>query len=136
VDLMRNDLSRVTVHDSVTVKEHKRLEPYDNVFHLVSVVQGDLLPGRTGVDLLKAAFPGGSITGCPKIRAMEIIDELEPVKRHVYTGSIGYISFHDTMDLSIAIRTATIHDQRIFFSVGGGIVYGSEPEKEFQETLD
>ncbi|MDT8378492.1 MAG: aminodeoxychorismate synthase component I [Desulfotignum sp.] len=136
VDLMRNDLSRVTVHDSVTVKEHKRLEPYDNVFHLVSVVQGDLLPGRTGVDLLKASFPGGSITGCPKIRAMEIIDELEPVKRHIYTGSIGYISFHDTMDLSIAIRTATIHDQRIFFSVGGGIVYDSEPEKEFQETLD
>jgi para-aminobenzoate synthetase component 1 len=136
VDLMRNDLSRVTVHDSVTVTEHKRLEPYDNVFHLVSVVQGELRAGQTGVDLLKAAFPGGSITGCPKIRAMEIIDELEPVKRHVYTGSIGYLSFHDTMDLSIAIRTATIHDQRIFFSVGGGIVYDSDPEKEFQETLD
>ncbi len=136
VDLMRNDLSKVTVHDSVTVTEHKRLEPYDNVFHLVSVIQGNLMSGNNGADLLKAAFPGGSITGCPKIRAMEIIDELEPVKRHVYTGSIGYISFHDTMDLSIAIRTATIHDQRIFFSVGGGIVYDSDPEKEFQETLD
>jgi len=136
VDLMRNDLSRVTVHDSVKVTQHKRLEPYDNVFHLVSVVQGELLPGKTGVDLMKASFPGGSITGCPKIRAMEIIDELEPVKRHVYTGSIGYISFHDTMDLSIAIRTATIHDHRIYFSVGGGIVFDSDPEKEFQETLD
>ena len=136
VDLMRNDLSRVTVHDSVRVTEHKRLEPYDNVFHLVSVVQGELLPGKTGVDLLKASFPGGSITGCPKIRAMEIIDELEPVKRHVYTGSIGYLSFHGTMDLSIAIRTATIHDHRIYFSVGGGIVYDSDPKKEFQETLD
>jgi para-aminobenzoate synthetase component I len=136
VDLMRNDLSRVTVHDSVRVTEHKRLEPYDNVFHLVSVVQGELLPGKTGVDLLKAAFPGGSITGCPKIRAMEIIDELEAVKRHVYTGSIGYISFHDTMDLSIAIRTATIHGHQLHFSVGGGIVYDSDPEKEFQETLD
>jgi para-aminobenzoate synthetase component 1 len=136
VDLMRNDLSRVTKHDSVRVTEHKRLEPYANVFHLVSVVQGELLPGKTGVDLLKASFPGGSITGCPKIRAMEIIDELEPVKRHVYTGSIGYISFHDTMDLSIAIRTATIHDHRLFFSVGGGIVFDSDPEKEFQETLD
>jgi para-aminobenzoate synthetase component I len=136
VDLMRNDLSRVTVHGSVKVTEHKRLEPYDNVFHLVSIVQGELASGKTGVDLLKAAFPGGSITGCPKIRAMEIIDELEPVKRHVYTGSIGYISFHDTMDLSIAIRTATIKDHRIFFSVGGGIVYDSDPEKEFQETLD
>jgi para-aminobenzoate synthetase component I len=136
VDLMRNDLSRVTVHDSVKVTEHKRLESYENVFHLVSIVQGKLAPGKTGVDLLKAAFPGGSITGCPKIRAMEIIDELEPVKRHVYTGSIGYISFHDTMDLSIAIRTATIKDNRIFFSVGGGIVYDSDPDKEFQETLD
>jgi para-aminobenzoate synthetase component I len=136
VDLMRNDLSRVTAHGSVKVTEHKRLEPYENVFHLVSIVQGELASGKTGVDLLKAAFPGGSITGCPKIRAMEIIDELEPVKRHVYTGAIGYISFHDTMDLSIAIRTATIKDHRIFFSVGGGIVYDSDPEKEFQETLD
>jgi para-aminobenzoate synthetase component I len=136
VDLMRNDLSKVTTHGSVKVVEHKRLEPYDNVFHLVSIVQGTLLPGKTGVDLLQACFPGGSITGCPKIRAMEIIDELEPVKRHVYTGSIGYISFHDTMDLSIAIRTATIQDNRIFFSVGGGIVYDSDPHKEFQETLD
>lgn len=136
VDLMRNDLSKVTTHGSVKVVEHKRLEPYDNVFHLVSVVQGTLCPSSTGMDLLKACFPGGSITGCPKIRAMEIIDELEPVKRHVYTGAIGYISFHDTMDLSIAIRTATIRENRIFFSVGGGIVYDSDPEKEFQETLD
>lgn len=136
VDLMRNDLSRVTKHGSVIVKEHKRLESYENVFHLVSIVQGELEHGKTSVDLLKATFPGGSITGCPKIRSMEIIDELEPVKRHVYTGSIGYISFHDTMDLSIAIRTATIYNSRIFFSVGGGIVYDSDPEKEFQETLD
>ena len=136
VDLMRNDLSRVTRHGSVIVKEHKRLEPYENVFHLVSIVQGELEDDKTSVDLLKATFPGGSITGCPKIRSMEIIDELEPVKRHVYTGSIGYISFHDTMDLSIAIRTATIFNHRVFFSVGGGIVYDSDPEKEYQETLD
>ena len=136
VDLMRNDLSKVTTHGSVEVVEHKRLEPYDNVFHLVSVVQGRLGAEKTGVDLLKACFPGGSITGCPKIRAMEIIDELEPVKRHVYTGAIGYISFYDTMDLSIAIRTATIRENRIFFSVGGGIVYDSDPHQEFQETLD
>ncbi|MBU1342663.1 MAG: aminodeoxychorismate synthase component I, partial [Proteobacteria bacterium] len=136
VDLMRNDLSRVTRHGSVIVKEHKRLESYENVFHLVSIVEGELEADKTSVDLLKATFPGGSITGCPKIRSMEIIDELEPVKRHVYTGSIGYISFHDTMDLSIAIRTATIADQTVFFSVGGGIVYDSDPQKEFQETLD
>jgi para-aminobenzoate synthetase component 1 len=136
VDLMRNDLSRVTKHGSVIVKEHRRLEPYENVFHLVSIVEGQLEDNKTSVDLLKATFPGGSITGCPKIRSMEIIDELEPVKRHVYTGSIGYISFHDTMDLSIAIRTATIANDKVFFSVGGGIVYDSDPQKEFQETLD
>ncbi|SDU30880.1 aminodeoxychorismate synthase component I [Desulfobacula phenolica] len=136
VDLMRNDLSRVTKHGSVAVTEHKRLEPYENVFHLVSVVEGELEEGKTSVDFLKATFPGGSITGCPKIRSMEIIDELESVKRHIYTGSIGYISFHDTMDLSIAIRTATIFNHKIFFSVGGGIVYDSDPEKEYQETLD
>ncbi|MCF6247262.1 MAG: aminodeoxychorismate synthase component I, partial [Desulfobacula sp.] len=136
VDLMRNDLSRVAKHGSVVVTEHKRLEPYENVFHLVSIVEGELLPGKTSVDLLKATFPGGSITGCPKIRSMEIIDELESIKRHVYTGSIGYISFHDTMDLSIAIRTAMIYHNTVFFSVGGGIVYDSDPEKEYQETLD
>jgi len=136
VDLMRNDFSRVTCHGSVVVKEHKRLEAYENVFHLVSIVEGLLKDGKTSVDLIKATFPGGSITGCPKIRSMEVIDELESVKRHVYTGSIGYISFHDTMDLSIAIRTATIANGRVFFSVGGGIVYDSDPEKEYQETLD
>jgi len=136
VDLMRNDLSRVAAADSVVVTEHKRLEPYDNVFHLVSRVQGDLMPGKTAVDLIRATFPGGSITGCPKIRAMAVIDELEPVRRHVYTGSIGYLSFHGTMDLSIAIRTAIIRDDCLVFSVGGGIVFDSDPEKEFQETLD
>jgi para-aminobenzoate synthetase component 1 len=136
VDLMRNDLSRVTKHGSVVVSEHKRLEPYENVFHLVSIVKGELENQKTAVDLLRATFPGGSITGCPKIRSMEVIDELEPVKRHVYTGSIGFISFHGTMDLSIAIRTATIVDHTLFFSVGGGIVYDSDPENEFQETLD
>ncbi|MDA3787730.1 MAG: aminodeoxychorismate synthase component I [Desulfobacula sp.] len=136
VDLMRNDLSRVTRPGSVIVKEHKRLEPYENVFHLVSIVEGLLEDQKTSVDLLKATFPGGSITGCPKFRSMEIIDELESVKRHIYTGSIGYISFHDTMDLSIAIRTATIANDRVVFSVGGGIVYDSDPQKEYQETLD
>ncbi len=136
VDLMRNDLSRVAKPGSVVVKEHKKLEPYDNVYHLVSIVKGELDQNMGSIDLLKATFPGGSITGCPKIRSMEIIDELEPVKRHVYTGSIGYLSFHDTMDLSIAIRTATVFKGRISFSVGGGIVFDSDPEKEYQETLD
>jgi para-aminobenzoate synthetase component I len=135
VDLMRNDLGRVCEGGSVKVAEHKRLEAYQNVFHLVSTVTGTLQPEKTSVDLIKATFPGGSITGCPRIRSMEIIDELEPVRRHVYTGSIGYISFHDTLNLSIAIRTATICRSRIFFSVGGGVVYDSDPEDEYHETL-
>jgi len=135
VDLLRNDLGKVCEGGSVRVTEHKRVEAYQNVYHLVSVVEGDLASERDSVDLLRATFPGGSITGCPKIRAMEIIDELESHRRHVYTGSIGYISFHDTMDLSIAIRTATVTGGQLVFSVGGGIVIDSDPEAEFEETL-
>lgn len=135
VDLMRNDFGKVSIGGTVKVKEHKRLEPYDNVFHLVSVVEAALAPDKSSVDLIRATFPGGSITGCPKIRSMEIIDELESVKRHVYTGSVGYISFHDTLDLSIAIRTAVVANGKIGFSVGGGIVFDSDPEKEYEETL-
>ena len=135
VDLMRNDIGKVCAGGSVVVTRHKRLEAYQNVYHLVSVVEGSLAEGNGSVDLIRAAFPGGSITGCPKIRAMEIIDELETCRRHIYTGSIGYISFHDTMDLSIAIRTATIAGNRLVFSVGGGIVHDSDPEDEYEETL-
>jgi len=135
VDLMRNDLGRVARGGSVEVTAHKRLEPYDNVFHLVSDVTAELDSQLDAVDVIRATFPGGSITGCPKIRAMEIIDELESVQRHVYTGSLGYLSFHDTMDLSIAIRTATVANGKINYSVGGGIVFDSNPEKEYEETL-
>ena len=135
VDLLRNDLGKVCMAGSVRVAEHKRLEAYRNVYHLVSVVKGTLDRYRDSVDLIKATFPGGSITGCPKIRAMEIIDELEPNRRHIYTGSIGYLSFHDTMDLSIAIRTATIYNGEIIFSVGGGIVFDSDPCDEYDETM-
>jgi len=135
VDLLRNDIGKVCRVGSVRVMEHKRLEAYQNVYHLVSIVEGRLEQGRDSVDLLKATFPGGSITGCPKIRTMEIIDELEPDRRHIYTGSIGYISFHDTMDLSIVIRTATIYNGTIMFSVGGGIVFDSDPLDEYEETL-
>ncbi len=135
VDLMRNDIGKVCAAGSVCVSEHKRVEAYQNVWHLVSIVTGTLYQDCDSVDLISAIFPGGSITGCPKIRSMEIIDELEPDRRHIYTGSIGYISFHDTMDLSIAIRTATIHQNKIVFSVGGGIVFDSDPEDEFDETL-
>ncbi len=135
VDLLRNDVGRACAGGSVKVTAHKRPEAYRNVHHLVSVVEGTLAEGNSSIDLIRATFPGGSITGCPKIRTMEIIDELESHRRHVYTGSIGYIGFHDTMDLSIAIRTATIVDGRLVFSVGGGIVYDSDPADEYAETL-
>ena len=135
VDLLRNDLGRVCASGTVKVAGHKHPEAYDNVFHMVSKVTGELAQNRDTADLVEAAFPGGSITGCPKIRSMEIIDELEPCRRHIYTGSIGYISFHDTADLSIAIRTATLHGGRLFYSAGGGIVYDSVPSEEYEETL-
>ena len=135
VDLLRNDLGKVCKAGSVRVTQHKRIEAYQNVYHLVSIIEGTLDNNYDSVDLIKATFPGGSITGCPKIRAMEIIDELETHRRHVYTGSIGYIGFHDSMDLSIAIRTATVYKGKMIFSVGGGIVYDSEPLDEYNETL-
>ncbi|MBA3036982.1 MAG: aminodeoxychorismate synthase component I, partial [Desulfobacterium sp.] len=135
VDLLRNDFGKVCKAGSVEVVEHKRIEAYRNVYHLVSVVEGILKDDKDQVDLIKAIFPGGSITGCPKIRAMEIIDELEPCRRHIYTGSIGYISFHNTMDFSIAIRTISLLNNKIVYSVGGGIVLDSNPEDEYDETL-
>ena len=135
VDLLRNDLGRVCSARSIRVAEHKRLESYQNVHHLVSIVTGRLRAETTYGKLLAATFPGGSITGCPKIRAMEIIDELEPNVRHVYTGSIGYLGWHENLDLNIAIRTALIRKGTCYFSVGGGIVYDSCEEDEYQETL-
>jgi para-aminobenzoate synthetase component 1 len=106
------------------------------VHHLVSTVVGDLAPGAGVVDLLRASFPGGSITGAPKLRAMEIIAELEPSRRGVYCGSIGYWSVTGELDTSIAIRTAVVRDGRVYFSAGGGIVADSDPELEYRETLD
>jgi len=135
VDLLRNDLGKVCRARSVQVKEHKRLEAYQNVYHLVSIVIGELMPGTSHVDILRGTFPGGSITGCPKIRSMEIIDELEPHVRHVYTGAIGYLGLHRNMDLNVAIRTAIVADGRGHFSVGGGVVYDSDEQAEYEETL-
>jgi para-aminobenzoate synthetase component I len=136
VDLMRNDLSRVCAPGTVRASELFALERYATVHHLVSTVVGDLAPGFDAFDLLRAAFPGGSITGAPKLRAMEIIAELEPSRRGVYCGSLGYWSTTGEMDTSIAIRTAVVRDGRIYFSAGGGIVTDSDPEQEYQETLD
>lgn len=136
VDLERNDLGRVCRYGSVRVSEHAVLETYPTVYHLVSTVRGRLY--REQYDefaLLRATFPGGSITGAPKIRAMEIIEELEPHARNLYTGSIGYVSFHGRMDLNIVIRTMLKMGGRIYVQVGGGIVADSEPELEYQETL-
>ncbi len=136
VDLERNDMGRVCSYGSVQVEEHAVIESYATVHHLVSTVAGKLHPGRDAVDLLLASFPGGSITGAPKIRSMEIIDELEPTARSVYTGCIGYLGFDGRADLNIAIRTVLVKGQRAYFQVGGGIVADSVPEDEYQETLD
>jgi para-aminobenzoate synthetase component I len=136
VDLMRNDLSRVCEPGSVRASELFALERYATVHHLVSTVVGDLARSFDAFHLLQAAFPGGSITGAPKLRAMEIIAELEPSRRGVYCGTIGYWSTNGEMDTSIAIRTAVVRDGRIYFSAGGGIVADSDPEQEYQETLD
>lgn len=136
VDLERNDLGRICEYGSVKLAESAALEKYSNVFHLTSTVTGHLKEGVDAIDCLMAAFPGGSITGAPKIRSMEIIEELEPVKRSVYTGAVGYISFDGNMDTSIVIRTFIVKGRKVYFSVGGGIVADSIPEKEYDETLD
>ena len=136
VDLERNDLGKICDIGSVRVAEHKRIERYANVMHLVSVVEGQLPPEEKLGDVFRALFPGGSITGCPKIRAMEIIDELEPETRHVYTGAIGYAATDGGADFSIAIRTAVVKDGLCHLSVGGGVVFDSDPLAEYFETLD
>ena len=136
VDLERNDLGRVCRYGTVKVRELWTLEKYATVFQLTSTVEGRLRQDKGRIDLLKGTFPGGSITGAPKVRAMEIIDELEPTRRSVYTGSIGYLGFDGGMDSSIVIRTFIVKDGRAYFQVGGGIVWDSDPEGEYQETLD
>ena len=134
-DLLRNDLGRVCEYGSVQVPELVRLERYAQVQHLVSTVEGRLREGVTHLDALAACFPGGSITGAPKIRAMEIIDELEPVARGPYCGCHGYLGFNRESELSITIRTAVVRDGMAWFHVGAGIVADSNPEAEYDETL-
>ncbi len=136
VDLERNDLGRVCQYGTVKVTELAILETFPTVFHLTSTVIGKLCPDKNRIDLLKASFPGGSITGAPKVRAMEIIDELEPTRRSVYTGAIGYLGFGRNLDLNIVIRTFIIKNNKANFQVGGGIIYDSDAEAEYQETLD
>lgn len=134
VDLLRNDISRVCRADSVQVTQLCELEVYEYVQHLVSAIRGELSDGMTAVDLIRAAFPGGSITGAPKVRAMEIISELEPTARGPYCGCLGYIGFDGSMDLSILIRTITAGRGWWQLPVGGGIVAQSNPHREYEET--
>jgi aminodeoxychorismate synthase component I len=134
-DLLRNDLGRVCEYGSVQVPDLARLERFAQVQHLVATVTGELRPEMTHAGALAACFPGGSITGAPKIRAMQIIDELEPVVRGVYTGCMGFLGFNRESQLSIAIRTAVCHAGEVFFAVGAGIVADSVPEAEYAETL-
>ncbi|WP_336220815.1 aminodeoxychorismate synthase component 1 [Citrobacter amalonaticus] len=136
VDLMRNDIGRVAVPGSVKVPELFVVEPFPAVHHLVSTVTARLPSTLHATDLLRAAFPGGSITGAPKIRAMQIIDELEPHRRNAWCGSIGYLSVCGTMDTSITIRTLIAVDGQLYCSAGGGIVADSEEQAEYQETFD
>jgi para-aminobenzoate synthetase component 1 len=135
LDLERNDLGRVCEYGSVRVDEMMVVEDYSHVIHIVSNVQGTLTPGRDAFDLVRAVFPGGTITGVPKVRCMEIIDELEPVARGPYTGSIGYLSNSGDMDLNIIIRTFVVKDGVAHIQVGAGIVADSVPEREYFETL-
>ncbi|MEI8175459.1 MAG: aminodeoxychorismate synthase component I [Candidatus Omnitrophota bacterium] len=136
VDLERNDLGRICEYGSIELAESMVSEQYATVHHLVSTITGRLRADVDVVDCLMQCFPGGSITGAPKIRSMEIIDELEPTKRSVYTGALGYIGFNGAMDLNIAIRTFIARRGKVYFQAGGGIVADSDPEAEYQETLD
>ena len=136
VDLGRNDLGRVCATGTVTVSELMVIERYSHVMHIVSNVRGQLLPDRDAFDLVRATFPAGTLSGAPKVRAMQIIDELEPVRREVYGGAVGYFSFSGNMDLAIAIRTLVIKDGRVHLQAGAGIVADSDPSAEWQETVN
>ena len=136
IDLGRNDAGRVSEVGSVRLTEKMIVERYSHVMHIVSNVEGRIKPGMSAIDVLRATFPAGTVSGAPKIRAMEIIDELEPVKRGIYSGAVGYISWSGNMDTAIAIRTAVIKDEQLYIQAGAGIVYDSTPENEWAETMN
>lgn len=136
VDLERNDLGRVSAYGTVEVDEFMVIERYSHVMHIVSNVRGKIAEGKTNADVVRAMFPGGTITGAPKIRTMEIIEELEPVRRGLYTGSIGWLGYTGDMEFNIVIRTAFIKDGVAHIQAGAGIVIDSIPEKEYQESLN
>ncbi len=134
IDLGRNDVGRVAETGSVVLTDKMIIERYSHVMHIVSNVIGKIKPGYDAIDVIRATFPAGTVSGAPKIRAMEIIDEFEPIKRGIYSGAVGYISWDGNMDTAIAIRTAVIKDQKLYIQAGAGIVYDSVPENEWLET--
>ena len=136
VDLGRNDLGRVCEPGSVEVVDFMSVERYSHVMHIVSGVKGRLNPDRDAFDLFAAAFPAGTLVGAPKVRAMQIIDELEPVRRGLYAGAVGHFDYHGNLDLAIAIRTLIYANGRAYWGVGAGIVADSDPEAEYAETMD
>jgi para-aminobenzoate synthetase component 1 len=135
VDVLRNDLGRVCRTGSVRVEELCAVERYATVWQMVSTVRGELAPEADSLDLIRACFPSGSISGAPKIRAMQLIEALEPVRRGVYCGAIGYLSATGAMDTSVAIRTVVLDGTRLLLPVGGGIVADSDPDAEYEESL-
>jgi anthranilate synthase component 1 len=134
MDLGRNDVGRVAETGSVKVTDNMMIERYSHVMHIVSNVEGKLKPGMDAIDVIKATFPAGTVSGAPKVRAMEIIDELEPSKRGIYAGAVGYLGFNGDMDVAIAIRTGVIKDNRLYVQAGAGIVADSVPQSEWEET--
>ena len=134
MDLGRNDVGRVADIGSVKITENMIIERYSHVMHIVSSVEGRLREGMSNLDVLRATFPAGTLSGAAKVRAMEIIDELEPSKRGIYGGAVGYLGFNGDMDLAIAIRTAVVKDQMLYVQAGAGIVADSQTEAEWQET--
>ena len=136
VDLGRNDVGRISRAGTVSVTDQMLVERYSHVMHIVSNVVGDLAPGRDALDVLRATFPAGTLSGAPKVRAMQIIEELEPERRGVYGGAVGYIGFDGNMDVAIAIRTIVAHKDEMWLQAGAGIVEASDPDKEYEETVN
>jgi anthranilate synthase component 1 len=136
IDLSRNDAGRVSEIGTVTVPEKMFVERYSHVMHIASNVESHIRADKSSLDVLKATLPVGTLSGAPKVRAMEIIDELEPEKRGIYGGAMGYLGWNDNMDMAIAIRTAVIKDNTLYVQAGGGIVADSQPALEWEETLN
>jgi anthranilate synthase component 1 len=136
IDLGRNDVGRVSRTGSVRLEENMIVERYSHVMHLTSSVSGQVADGRSALDVLRACFPAGTLTGAPKIRAMQIIEELEPARRGVYGGAVGYVSFTGNLDMAIAIRTLVTKGEHVYLQAGAGIVADSDPDAEYEETVN